>query len=603
MTSATADLVAGTLTIVGQQFASSPLPRVHMGTGAGGLSELLVDTASSTSIVARLLHTTPGTYRVVVLFGRTGLLVGSMDVTIGAVGPAGEKGDKGDKGEKGDTGEPGPGLDLAVTDARYAKVVGDNHYAGNQNVQGALNVHGSIGVLQSVSAARFVGDGSGLTNVGTLRIGGACVMSHTPDTDPDADAVGVIVGFDSLGNAECRALVGTECKLRVSPGGGSRELLGRELFRMDANDRTPVDASNCTVPDGGPVLVPGPRPNLSGARILNAGVVPAGDWSYADFSRAELWLAGGGSLRGANLRGATIRTDGGQDMSGADATGVVFIGTLVVRLIADDATLAGAQLKVMDAPGPSFKRANLRMASFSSGGGSRLLGASFLEADLFRANLAGSECRVMGPITGCDFTRASLRETNLQGLRCGAGPTTPSCDFTQADLTGADLTGATLASAVLDRVVWSNTTCPDGTNSDLADGDGSTCLSNLQQGGGVPEDPSSILGTYAASPPITYSCAGGLETVDVRSFVFSQGDATTLRVTAPGLSGVLAGSVSGGSFSVQAVIPGQLTVTYSLTGTFQGLNAWTGIFRAVYTGSQIIDPCTNHSFNLSGARQ
>ena len=74
ITSATADLDAGTLTIVGQDFVSSPLPRVHMGTEAGGLHELLLDSANSTSIVARLIATSPGTYRVVVLFGRTGLL-------------------------------------------------------------------------------------------------------------------------------------------------------------------------------------------------------------------------------------------------------------------------------------------------------------------------------------------------------------------------------------------------------------------------------------------------------------------------------------------------------------------------------------------------
>ena len=40
LTSATADLDAGTLTIVGQNFVSSPLPRVYMGTEAGGLIEL-----------------------------------------------------------------------------------------------------------------------------------------------------------------------------------------------------------------------------------------------------------------------------------------------------------------------------------------------------------------------------------------------------------------------------------------------------------------------------------------------------------------------------------------------------------------------------------
>ena len=43
------------------------------------------------------------------------------------------------------------------------------------------------------------------------------------------------------------------------------------------------------------------------------------------------------------------------------------------------------------------------------------------------------------------------------------------------DLTGADLTGANLHRADLTGVIWSNTTCPDGTNSN---NDGGTCAKN-----------------------------------------------------------------------------------------------------------------------------
>src|SRR5207247_533745 len=122
----------------------------------------------------------------------------------------------------------------------------------------------------------------------------------------------------------------------------------------------------------------------------------------------------------------------------------VLTGPLRAQLIADDATLALARLELLDAPGSSFKRANLRMASFTSQarGPSRLVGASFVEADLFRANLSRTECR-QGPLgIGCDFTRARLREANLRGILCaGATPYGPLCDFTEADFTGADLTG------------------------------------------------------------------------------------------------------------------------------------------------------------------
>jgi hypothetical protein len=53
-------------------------------------------------------------------------------------------------------------------------------------------------------------------------------------------------------------------------------------------------------------------------------------------------------------------------------------------------------------------------------------------------------------LTDLDFHGASLRNVDLTG----------------ADLTGANLLDADLAGAVLEDVTWSNTTCPDGTNSD-----------------------------------------------------------------------------------------------------------------------------------------
>jgi uncharacterized protein YjbI with pentapeptide repeats len=49
--------------------------------------------------------------------------------------------------------------------------------------------------------------------------------------------------------------------------------------------------------------------------------------------------------------------------------------------------------------------------------------------------------------------------------------------LTHANLTGANLTGANLKGAIgLNTVIWSGTTCPDGTDSD---NDGSTCIGHL----------------------------------------------------------------------------------------------------------------------------
>ncbi|WP_230859775.1 pentapeptide repeat-containing protein [Actinoplanes aureus] len=66
-------------------------------------------------------------------------------------------------------------------------------------------------------------------------------------------------------------------------------------------------------------------------------------------------------------------------------------------------------------------------------------------------------------LTGAFLRDADLRNAKLDG----------------ADLTGADLTGADLTGASLVKVVWSRTTCPDGTASDE---NGDTCQGHLSPG-------------------------------------------------------------------------------------------------------------------------
>ena len=53
-------------------------------------------------------------------------------------------------------------------------------------------------------------------------------------------------------------------------------------------------------------------------------------------------------------------------------------------------------------------------------------------------------------LTNANLSNSYLFETNLTG----------------ANLSGADLTGSYLRYAILTDVAWSNTTCPDGSNSD-----------------------------------------------------------------------------------------------------------------------------------------
>ena len=109
--------------------------------------------------------------------------------------------------------------------------------------------------------------------------------------------------------------------------------------------------------------------------------------------------------------------------------------------------------------------------------------AKFTKADLRGADFRGADLRG-ADFRGAKLRRADFREADLTGARFDAsfrkgkqanGVDTPACAplCTYTNLSGANLTGATLifanlasatlADANLTDVIWSNTTCPNGT--------------------------------------------------------------------------------------------------------------------------------------------
>ena len=64
-----------------------------------------------------------------------------------------------------------------------------------------------------------------------------------------------------------------------------------------------------------------------------------------------------------------------------------------------------------------------------------------------------------GP-SSCDLTGAYLKGANLTGANLS------NAYLNSANLTDANLTNANLTDANLTDITWSNTKCPDGTNSD-----------------------------------------------------------------------------------------------------------------------------------------
>jgi hypothetical protein len=80
-----------------------------------------------------------------------------------------------------------------------------------------------------------------------------------------------------------------------------------------------------------------------------------------------------------------------------------------------------------------------------------------------------------------DDNGVQLRVRDEDGLSVGfvrlpAGADLTDADLTNANLTDARLIGAHLAGATLTGIIWSHTTCPDGTNSNH---DGNTCVGHL----------------------------------------------------------------------------------------------------------------------------
>ncbi len=91
---------------------------------------------------------------------------------------------------------------------------------------------------------------------------------------------------------------------------------------------------------------------------------------------------------------------------------------------------------------------------------SELTGAAFDDVSASGAQFVGSD------LTNAYFFGANLTDTDFD-----------SANLTDTDFTDANLTGAALPED-LTTVIWENTTCPDGTNSNAH---GDTCVNNLNQ--------------------------------------------------------------------------------------------------------------------------
>ena len=112
-------------------------------------------------------------------------------------------------------------------------------------------------------------------------------------------------------------------------------------------------------------------------------------------------------------------------------------------------------------------------AALRFGGYVAVASANLTDADLYAQDMRDSTLRYAN-LTGVRFAHANLTDSDLTGANLTDADLL-STVLAGANLTDADLTGASM-SANLSGVEWSNTTCPDGSNSDDV---GGTCENNL----------------------------------------------------------------------------------------------------------------------------
>ncbi len=251
--------------------------------------------------------------------------------------------------------------------------------------------------------------------------------------------------------------------------------------------------------------------DLTGANLTNATLNSA-NLNDATLTGATLTSA---SLSKAILTGATLTSATLTDanLTDADLTGATLTMAALTGANLFNATLTGATLT-----GATFTKASLNDVSsgdligtpsalpahwtivggYLLGPGADLTDAVLIKADLNGVDLKGAILTgvISGGITGtplalpsgwslvdgyligpgANLTKAALSGAALTGANLTganlAGAILTGANLTGANLTKANLTGAVMTHAVVTGVIWSNTTCPDSTNSSS---NGGTC--------------------------------------------------------------------------------------------------------------------------------
>lgn len=195
-------------------------------------------------------------------------------------------------------------------------------------------------------------------------------------------------------------------------------------------------------------------------------LVPFADLVNCDLSGREME---GVDLSSANLTGANLD----------DAS---LFTTTLDDAVFDDASLLNTAMEDAHAHRASFMNADLRGAdlNFADFEDANLTGAKLSDTWLNSFDLPGAIAQD-ADFSGSTMRFMNMRNTDLRGADLSFTSLT-YVSFHNADFRNATLLGVERGSGgSFDGVIWGNTTCADGSNSDDDDGDGFTCESNFPE--------------------------------------------------------------------------------------------------------------------------
>lgn len=203
---------------------------------------------------------------------------------------------------------------------------------------------------------------------------------------------------------------------------------------------------------------------------LSLGYHPNADFSHANLTNSDLAYSvlDGSRFTGANLDNTNLQYTSliGISSGGISDTNVLLPLNWQLTagyLVGPSADLRNAQLANTD-----LRQAQMMYAqiAYSTLAGSNLAGSDLRGVDGRGADLNGTDLTsatlMWSNLSWANLSNANLTSANLSGAML-AGVNFNGANLTGVDLTSADLTG----------VIWQNTICPDGTNSDFR---GQTCV-------------------------------------------------------------------------------------------------------------------------------